>query len=208
MAASEHLLCRPNSSKTAWPLATILLLLTACEEDPTPVDRWRANEAERRPSGSAPSMVFVSGTPVVSAPAPRSSVLKVHDLEAAEARFRGWSVKAPDDIEVQSDLDGARIRSIGSLQFDLGIKLGPSDLTRFREGLLAGAKATKSDITLTEDTKTSLTWTTQHGSLTLYGFRKHLTKSGESFLCYTVTERESQADFDQHREACATITKK
>jgi hypothetical protein len=153
-------------------------------------------------------MTFVSGMPSVSAPPARSSVLKVHDLEAADARFRGWSVKAPDDVDVQGDLDGARLRSIGSLNFDLGIKLGPSDLSRFREGLLAGAKATKSNITLTEDTSSSLAWTTQLGSLTLYGFRTHLTKGGAAFLCYTVTERESQADFDQHRDACATVTKR
>ncbi len=181
--------------------------LTACGDDPTPADRWRANEAQRHPSGSAPTMTFVSGRPSVNRPA-RSSALKVHDLEAADARFRGWSVKAPDDADVESDLDGARVRSIGSLHFDLGIKLGSSDLARFREGLLAGAKATKSNITLTEDTKTSLAWTTQLGSLTLYGFRKHLTKGGQPFLCYTVTERESQADFDEHVSACASVAKK
>lgn len=152
-------------------------------------------------------MTFVSSVPSSSAPTSPPPVLsKAYDLEAADARFRGWSVKAPADVDVQGDLDGARVRSVA---FDLGIKLGPSDLPRFREGLLAGAAATKSEVTLTEDTKTSLAWTTTVRALKLYGFRSHLTtKTGEPFLCYTVTERESEADVEAHRDACATVTKK
>ena len=97
---------------------------------------------------------------------------------------------------------------MGPGSFDLAFKLGKGDFKPFKDGLVKGAEITKSKITFISDTPESLEWTSEAGTSKTYSFRLSLKAGKDEYTCYTVSPRESEAEYKAHKEACSTLMKK
>ena len=188
-------------------------LLGACGSDAG----GGAGSGSAKASGSAAAKTSAAPAKSAAATATASAVADAPKAEMVEkeldkvAAFKGWVAKGPADADVMEDLGGVRIATkkvMGPGSFDLAFKLGKGDFKPFKDGLVKGAEITKSKITFISDTPESLEWTSEAGTSKTYSFRLSLKAGKDEYTCYTVSPRESEAEYKAHKEACSTLMKK
>jgi len=175
------------------------LSLAACNKDAVTTSTTTTAASTAKPIATATATVTAAAT---TTPAP--AAMTEYDLSPVNAKWKGWSVKAPEGGQVMGDL-GTRARVAGK-KIDFNLNQDKPDLAGHRK-LLEGIKSADSKFTFTKQTPDELEWNIESSGHTSYSFI-HVIHVGKQTVQCEPENAGAQDDLKVIAEACATVAKK
>ena len=137
--------------------------------------------------------------PVATAPA-----LTEYDLSSVNAKWKGWTVKAPEGAQVMGDL-GTRARVAGK-KVDFNLNQDKPDLAGKRK-TLESIKSSDVKFAFTKQTPDELEWSVESSGHTSYSFI-HVVHVGKATVQCEPENAGSQDALQAIADACTTVAKK
>ena len=135
------------------------------------------------------------------------------ELAPAGAAWQAWSVQAPSNATVMTDIGGARVvikkaDNTRDAAFDISFRFEKPSLALQKVRLQQIAATTKSTVAFLTDQPALLTWKTSTASATSFGAMAVMNVAGHDVSCSTVSAPKHEADLARIAAACASLAMK